>query len=169
MLMPKPDHPVTPVQSGKWTPYASAIGALQDEVISLERHRFYMALFEDHSNCGDPNGAASYGDLWGEIPARYGYEAGGQPLTGAIVTSNGRGRYAFGADETAWDAIGGPLSARYAVVYDRTAPGHPLLCCSLLDTTPADVTAPAGMSFRILPNVGGFFNYFILNKPSPVK
>jgi hypothetical protein len=53
-----------------------------------------------------------------------------------------------------WTASSGPITARYAVIYEV---GGNVLCYSLLDTTPADVTATDGNPFTVAANASGVF------------
>jgi hypothetical protein len=58
-----------------------------------------------------------------------------------------------------WTASGGSISARFAVIYDdSTTPKH-LVCYSLLDTAPADVTATAGNTLTIAFHSSGCFTF----------
>ena len=53
-----------------------------------------------------------------------------------------------------WTASGGSITARYAVIYEV---GGDVLCYSLLDTTPADVTATDGNTFTVAAHTNGVF------------
>ena len=51
-------------------------------------------------------------------------------------------------------------TARYAAIYDDTVASpvvDPIVCSTLLDTTPADVTATDGNTFTIQMNASGIF------------
>lgn len=68
-------------------------------------------------------------DVTGELSTANGYTAGGATLT---VTSSAQssGLYTLIADDVTWTASGGNLgsgSFRYAIFYDDTASGDPLL------------------------------------------
>jgi hypothetical protein len=90
-----------------------------------------------------------------------GYTIGGQTISGLSWTEDG--------STTTWDASGNiaqwtagsaNLTARYASIYDDTVSSpvaDPLVCYSLLDTTPADVTATNGNTFTITPHASGIF------------
>jgi len=55
-----------------------------------------------------------------------------------------------------WTASGGSITARYAVIYNSTTGG--LIGYSLLDNSPADVTATTGNTFTVSPNASGIFD-----------
>jgi len=66
----------------------------------------------------------------------------------------------FDAADVQWTASGGSITARYAAIYDDTVASpvvDPIVCSTLLDTTPADVTATDGNTFTIQMNASGIF------------
>jgi hypothetical protein len=57
-------------------------------------------------------------------------------------------------------ASGGSITARYAVIDDDTVTtpvADPLVCYSLLDNSPADLTATDGNTFTVQMNASGIF------------
>jgi hypothetical protein len=56
-----------------------------------------------------------------------------------------------------WTASGGSLVFRFGVIYDNTAASKNLICYSLLDTTPADITVTNGETLNISINASGVF------------
>ncbi len=85
-----------------------------------------------------------------------GYTAGGATL-GTVTWTRSGAVYTFDAADTAWDASGGSLTAKYAVVYDST-PGtdatNPVISLVNLDGSAGDVTA-SDASFTLTWNASG--------------
>ena len=84
--------------------------------------------------------------------------------TKAIVTptwEEAAGTVTFNCDNVVWTAAGGSILARFAAIYDDTVGPtpvtDPIVCHTLLDTTPADVTATDGNTFTIEMNASGVF------------
>jgi hypothetical protein len=148
--------------AGKWKVYEFAKEYLADGTHDLDNAAlgYKMALFLSTSNCETLSvGTGVYGDLTNEHANASGYTTGGNALTGETYTHAG-GTATFDCDDSVWTAAGGSITARFAVIYvDATVNGivKPLLCVSLLDTTPADVTATDGNTLTIGINASGVF------------
>jgi len=54
-------------------------------------------------------------------------------------------------------AAGGSITARFAVIYDDSHASKQAVCVSLLDTTPADLTATAGNTLTVTQPAEGLF------------
>lgn len=91
---------------------------------------------------------AVFADATNELPTANGYTAGGVALANTSLTLNA-GTVAFDADDPVFNASGGNLVARWAVVRNASAAGGPLVCVILLDDTPADVTVTDGNSLTL--------------------
>jgi len=88
----------------------------------------------------------------------------GYTLTGQVISGLS---WVEGGSTTTWTASGNiaqwtagsaSLTARYAAIYDdsvTTPVVDALVCYSLLDTAPADVTATNGNTFTITPHASG--------------
>ncbi len=103
-----------------------------------------------------PDLAADAG--WADISANEitgtGYTAGGLSVTTLAFTDTA-GTSTFNCDDPSWTAGAGGITARYCVFYDNTDASKTLICYSLLDTTPADVSVADGQTFLIaLPATG---------------
>ena len=98
-------------------------------------------------------------DTWGDISGddlgtANGYTAAGLALTN-VTWINAAGTMTWDCDDPSWAASGAGITARYACMYDVSS--GKLIAYSLLDNSPADVTAAAGYSFVIqLPAAGVF-------------
>lgn len=140
-----------------WKVYESFKEYMADGTIDLDTHAFKMQL---HTSTYAPNlGTQSVkADLTNEVANAVGYTTGGVTLTNVTWTRAG-GIVTFDCDNAVWTATGGSITARYAVVIDDTptAPADPLVCYSLLDNAPADVTATDGNTFTVAIHANGIF------------
>jgi hypothetical protein len=122
---------------------------------------YSMALFLSTSNANTLSvGTGVYGDLTNEHANANGYTTGGIALTGETWTRSG-GTSTFDCDNVVWTASGGSIVARFAVIYVNATVNSivkPLLCVSLLDTAPADVTATNGNTLTVAIHASGVFN-----------
>jgi hypothetical protein len=148
--------------AGKWKVYDLAKQRLADGTFDMDNAALglTMALFQSTSNCNTLNvGTGLYGDLTNEVASANGYTTGGIALTNEVWT-NSSGTITFDCDDVTWNASGGSITARFAVIYCNATVNSivkPLLCVSLLNTTPADETATTGNPFTIQINAGGVF------------
>lgn len=142
--------------AGKWKLYEKAKEYIGDGTIDLDTHTFKMALFLSTSNCDTLSGHDQLADLTNEHANGNGYTTGGVTLTG-VTWNNSSGTMTFDCDNAVWNASGGSIVARFAVIYDDTATDDPPLCVCLLDTAPANVTATTGNSLTVAINASGVF------------
>lgn len=85
-------------------------------------------------------------DVTGELSTGSGYTAGGATLT-VTTSAQSSGLYTFICNDITWTASGGSIGPfRYAVFYDDTASGDPLLW--YIDFG-YGITAASGQSFTI--------------------
>ena len=142
--------------SGKWKVYEAAKLALANGLIDLDSHSFKIALFLSTSNCNTLSGSTGLADLTNQVATASGYTQSSKAVT--LTTANASGTITV--DETtnpSWTASGGPITARFAVIYDDSHASKQALCVCLLDTTPTDVTATDGNIFQIIMNASGLF------------
>lgn len=147
--------------AGKWKLYDLAKKYIGDGTHDLDdTTNWKMALFLSTSNANTLTvGTAVYGDLTNEHANANGYTTGGIALTGVTWTNSG-GTITFDCADPVWTASGGSIVARFAVIYRNATVNSivkPLLCVSLLDTAPADVTATTGNTLTIQINASGVF------------
>lgn len=148
--------------AGKWKLYEKAKLRLCDGTFDMDNAALglTMALFLSTSNCNTLSvGTGVYGDLTNEHAAANGYSTGGIALTGEVWT-DASGTETFDCNDVVWTASGGSIVARFAVIYCNATVNSivkPLLCVSLLDTTPANVTATDGNTLTIVINASGVF------------
>ena len=148
--------------AGKWKLYEKANLRLADGTFDMDNASLglTMALFLSTSNCNTLSvGTGVYGDLTNEHANANGYTTGGIALTGEVWT-NSASVATFDCNDVVWTASGGSIVARFAVIYCNATVNSivkPLLCVSLLDTTPANVTATDGNTLTISINASGVF------------
>lgn len=133
--------------AGQWTFYYSGRLKILNGDIDLNGDTLKVALFTSASNCSTLT-HDEYADLTNEHANVNGYTTGGNTVTGNTVT-NLTSVVTFDTDNYFFTAVGGAITARYAVLYDDTVSGKPLIAFFVLDATPADVTAPSGDSILI--------------------
>lgn len=141
-----------------WIMYNKALEYIGDGTIDLDTHTFKIALF---TSAMTPNVATQsvLADITAnQLSTANGYTSGGATL-GTVTWTESSGTVTFDADDPSWTASGGSITARYAVIYDDTptSPADPLLCYSLLDNSPADVTVTDGNTLTIQLNASGIF------------
>lgn len=142
--------------AGKWKLYDYAKLNIGNGLIDLDTHAFKIILLSSASNANTLSvGTGLLADLTNQLSTANGYTQNSKVLTGTWTRSSGT--ITFDGDNPVWTASGGPIAARFAVIYDDTAAGDPLLCVCLLDTTPADVTATDGNTLTITMNASGIF------------
>lgn len=149
--------------AGKWKVYDKAKVRLGDGTFDMDNATLglTMALFLSTSNAETLGvGTGVYGDLTNEHANANGYTTGGIALTSETWT-NSTSTTTFDCDDVVWTASGGSIVARFAVIYCNATVNSivkPLLCISLLDTTPANVTATTGNTLTIAINSSGVFS-----------
>ncbi len=148
--------------AGKWKVYATAKKHLADGTFDMDNASLglTMALFLSTSNANTlANTVAVYGDLTNEVATAFGYTQGGVALTSETWTESA-GTITFDCDDVFWDASGGSITARFAVIYCNATVNSivkPLLCVCLLDVAPADVSVTTGNRLTISINASGVF------------
>jgi hypothetical protein len=147
---------------GKWKFYEYAKLYLPNGTHDIDDTTlgYSMALFLSTSNCNTLSvGTGVYGDLTNEHANANGYTTGGIALTGESWTRSG-GTSTFTASPVVWTASGGSIINRFAVVYVNATVNtivKPLLCVSLLDTAPADITTTNGNTLTVTMHASGAF------------
>ena len=139
-----------------WAVVHTAKNRIGDKQIDLNTDVFKCMLL---SSAWTPDLAAQadYADISAnELTTANGYTAGGLALT-SVTWANSAGTQTWDADDPLWTATDSGITARYAVIYDDTDTSKTLICYSLLDTAPADVTADAGNAFVIQLDASGLF------------
>lgn len=144
--------------AGKWKDYDKAVlNRLKGELNMNATTNWKMALFQSSSNCNTLTAHEKYSDLTNEVANGLGYNTGGIALTNVVISRTGN-VVKFDCDDAVWTAAGGSIAARFAVIYRDATDGtivKPLAKVSLLDVTPADVTATDTNTFTVEIAAGG--------------
>lgn len=135
--------------------YHSFFEKLGNKEIDLNSDTFKVILT---SSSYTPDAAThdEYADITNELATANGYTQNDKTL-GTPTWTNSSGTLTWDAANTVWTASGGSIVARYAVIFDDTATGDPLVAYVLLDATPADVTATTGNTLTLAWNASGIF------------
>jgi hypothetical protein len=92
-----------------------------------------------------------------EVANGSGYATGGETIGSAAVTVETGPLTVFSGDDVTWTAL--TATFRYAIYYiDGTVGGYtdPVLCCVLLDDTPADIVCSA-VDYQLIHSESGIF------------
>lgn len=147
--------------AGAWKIYESFLQYEGDGTFNMPSDTFKCALFNSSSNALSALASAvKLGDLTNQLATANGYTSGGITLT-SVTWSRSGGKVIFNCAAPSFAASGGALVARFAVIYKSgTANGivNPLVCVCLLDSAPADVTVPDGVTLQLTINAGGIFD-----------
>lgn len=144
--------------AGKYKAYENTKKRIGDGTIDFDTNTFKEALFLSTSNCNTLSvGTGLLADLTNQHANANGYTTGGITLT-AVTWTQSSGTATFTAANPVWTASGGSIVARFSVIYQSgTVNGvtDALVCVSLMDTSPADVTATTGNTLTITHNASG--------------
>jgi len=147
--------------AGKFKMYEEFLEAVQRGEYDLDPTGTYkVALFLSTSNANTLSTAKVLADLTNQHANANGYTSGGVTVAATLVQSGAV--TTFDSADAQWTASGGSITARFAVVYRVGTFGaftDPLIGVTLLDTTPADVTATDTNNFTVQMNASGIFAY----------
>jgi hypothetical protein len=142
--------------AGAWTKfdksiYYGMIGTIDFDVATADTFKCALLLDTYTPDLTD--------DTWADLSAHEhaganGYTAGGVGLT-SVVYTNTAGVDMWDAADISWTASGGPITAKYAVIY-HVASGKLIRYCDLDDT--GSRTATDGNTFVIQLSASGIFD-----------
>ena len=141
-----------------WVVHDKAKEYMGDGTIDLDADTFKGILVTSASNLATTS-VNGYSTVTNELATANGYTNGGITLT-SVTWTESSGTVTFDCANMVWTASGGSITARLAGIYDDTVTtpvADPVLCHSLLDNTPADVTATDGNTFTISIHANGVF------------
>ncbi len=134
--------------AGNWILYNDFKLNILKKLMDLSMDTFKVALLQSTSNgIAAALTPATYATLTNEVANGNGYTTGGASAGSPTLTGGGAvSTITWDTADVAWTATGGPIVARAAVIYDFTAAAKNLVAYCLLDSTPADVTVPDGVT-----------------------
>jgi hypothetical protein len=141
-----------------WDFYNEFTEYVGDGTIDLDADTFNLGLYLSTSNAATLT-TSGRANLTNQHASANGYTQPGSALASVTWTRSG-GTTTFDSADEVFAASGGSIVARFAVIDDDTVTtpvADPLCCYTLLDTTPADVTATTGNNLTIQMNASGIF------------
>ena len=129
-----------------------------DGTIDLDADSFKAILCLSTSNIATTS-IDGYAAVTNEHANGNGYTTGGVAVTSPTWVESS-GTVTFDCADLIWTASGGSIVARFGAVYDDTVTtpvADPLIAHTLMDNTPADVTATDGNTFTIGIHANGVF------------
>lgn len=142
--------------AGKWKLYNTGKEKIGQAIIDLDSHTFKMALFTNSSNANTLT-FDELVDLTNQVANGNGYTTGGLTLTG-VTWTNTSGVIKFTSSQAEWILTGAGFSFKYAVIYDSSVAGNPLLCVCDLNVGGGNLTGVAGDYVTVIPNASGIFD-----------
>lgn len=141
-----------------WTMHDKAKEYMGDGTIDLDGDSFIAILCQSTSNIATTS-IDGYAAVTNEVATANGYTQGTLAV-GSVTWVESSGTVTFDCADIVWTASGGSIVARFGAIYDDTVTtpvADPVLCHSLLDDSPADVTATDGNTFTIAIHANGVF------------
>lgn len=141
-----------------WAFYDTFPEYIGDGTIDLDADTFNLGLYLSTSNFATTTISAR-ASLTNQVASANGYTQPGSSLA-SVTWNNSSGTVTFDSADEVFTASGGSITARAAVIDDDTvaSPVTDATCCfSLLDNSPADVTATDGNTLTIAMNASGIF------------
>lgn len=146
-----------------WVMYNKSKEHIGDGTIDLDAGDAYFSVVLLTSSYTPDAAHDTYSDISGsEVANGNGYTTGGD-ICSSTTWNESSGTVTFDAADPSWDASGGSITARYAALVHIAAgsgvpqAGDKLIAYSLLDNTPADVSADDGGSLTLTLTSSGFF------------
>ena len=129
-----------------------------DGTVDLDGDSFKINLYLSTSDVATTS-VNAMADATFQVATNYGYTQSTKAITSPTWVESG-GTVTFDCADVVWTASGGSITARYAAIYDDTVASpviDPIMVHSLLDNSPADVTATDGNTFTVAIHANGVF------------
>ena len=142
-----------------WVPHDKFKEYAGDGTIDMDGDSFKIILCLSTSNIATTS-VDGYAAVTNEHATANGYTQGTKAIASPTWVESS-GTVTFDCADTVWTASGGSITARFAAIYDDTVTtpvADPVVCDSLLDSAPADVTATTTNTFTITINASGVFD-----------
>ena len=139
-----------------WDFYNEFTEFIGDGTIDLDADTFNLGLYLSTSNAAtlSTSGRAA---VTNQHASANGYTQPGSALD-SVTWNRSTGTTTFDSADEVFTASGGSIICRFAVIDDDTVTtpvADPLMCFSLLDNAPANVTATDGNTLTIAMNASG--------------
>lgn len=141
-----------------WVIHDKAKEYMGDGTMDLDGDSFKIILLLSTSNIATTS-INGYAAVTNEHATANGYTQGAKAVSSPTWVESA-GTVTFDCADVVWTAAGGSIVARFAAIFDDTVTtpvADPVLCHTLLDTTPADVTATDTNTFTITIHASGVF------------
>ena len=141
-----------------WDFYNEFTEFVADGVMDLDGDTFNLGLYLSTSNAATLT-TSGRGNVTNQHASANGYTQPGSALDSVTWNRSG-GTTTFDSADEVFTASGGDIVCRFAVIDDDTVTtpvADPLVCFSLLDNAPANVTATNGNTLTIAMNASGIF------------
>lgn len=135
--------------AGPWTFTDIGRISLLNGTFDLDSDSLKIGLALSTSNIGPAS--TTFAGVTNPHATANGYPAGGVAVAGTL---SGTGVVTFDCADAVFTAVGGPITARYAILYEV---GGNVIAYCLLDSTPADVTATDGNTLTVQISATGVF------------
>lgn len=93
-----------------------------------------------------------------EVAEAFGYTTGGATVSGLLVTTLGTNGAKLDATDVSWTAVGGSITASYAILYNASDLDNPPV--AFIDFGEVE-TAGAGTDFLVVWNTSGIFTWTV--------
>lgn len=139
-----------------WIPYYEFKEYIGDGTIDLDADTFINSLNLSTSNAATLS-LSGIAAVTNQHASANGYTQPGATLS-AVTWNRLVATVTFDSADVVYTASGGPITARYSIIFDDTVAtpvADPLCVYSLLDNTPADVTATDGNTLTLQMDASG--------------
>lgn len=136
-----------------WRTHDGWFNSLHKADADTDTDAFSIRLYASTSNVGDST-VDAVASVTNELATANGYTLGG--IVVALTATETAGVTTVDVADAQWTATGGPIVARYAALIDDTT--GLVVAHTLLDDTPADVTATDGNTFTVQINASGVYS-----------
>jgi hypothetical protein len=138
-----------------WEVHHKAKEKMAKADIDFDTAAFQVLLCTSAETVGNDPAENDASTLTNELGTANGYTIGGEATTPTVSESAGTTTVDF--TDATWNATGAGITARYAVlIYTTTTPDE-IIAHTVLDGTPADVTAANGNQFKVQFHANGAF------------
>lgn len=142
--------------AGTWQVYDQTEYKIGLKQINLSSDTLKCALYTAASNASDLTlNPCTLASLTNQVATAFGYSVGGFTLTG-VTWTNAAGVETLDSNNASWTAVGGAITAKYAVIYDSTT-NDLIAVCDLNVGDGTGLSATDGNPFTVQMSASGIF------------